>query len=1146
MKKLPILSSLGFALILSPSGPSHGALLPEPATEWVVEVGATGDATPVAFPTGKPDGFVIAVPGRIARVDGSGKVLYDKVIPVGPEGIQGETYHFNAVPVDLDGDGKEEILGTSYRSLAALDSDTGDVLWQFDLGTNLDMFHWAVAADLDGDGKPEILSPNTSGFMHCLNADGTLRWRQRRSTDMISMAAVDDINNDGRPEVVYGTRDSRMIALDSDGHLLWETGVDPLNFGRSWPLIADADGNGFKEIYSMCANRSLHSGLAAFSGPDGKLLWEAEMTNLAYCTLAAVDLDGDGVQEILAGDKGNTLACFEPDGQMRWRKFVSGRGMWSRPAVADVNGDGNLEILQTVRGVGEGGVGWYAFDGQGEVVGKFPMEGGCYGSITVTDVDADGGLEVLVATRDTRKVYCYSFGGPAEKGAVLMSGWGEAVKPTLAIASGIVPESTAQPFAFSAPIPSLRYGSNPVVLNTPPLEQGSILEISATGSDGRTEIQAIDVEPRSIFIDATLSVWAAGDVLFTFRLIDQLSHDILFEQSLPVSSVDPAAPVKSLAEQAIQELDQIRLAVQPTRPEAASFLRQREIIHTEDLSNLLGRIDAARELTPIGHDQLSTDVDLFLQSLKRTEGLARLVRPETGPAKSTAFVMWQDENSWDNTPALDDLPEAGGDIAVNLSAVGNEIESFAIHFVNIERHGLTLRIEPGVIVGATPEKPAIPVHQFVKFHRALALPSRYGPTVVDMLPPLGDGYLVDIAPGETATVWVNVETSNIPAGECEIRWPIRTLDSRSLSSNLTLRLKTSPIRLPEKSRYAANYWSQNSLGDINTIPDLNRNGQNVWYRIPFPAAEADAEGNLVGELDWTAHDAIFDGVEDIRLILYSSGPPTPKFPDGADVSDELRLAGQRAYCQAVLNHLREKYNLGYENFAFYIEDETGMVGGNENFLRGAKAVKAIDPKLQVYANPIGMITLKMIEEMEPYTDVWQPGVATVEMYGKSMIDIMRGPQGDKAVWMFVPPGQARVLEPLGFYRAFAWIALHHGIEGGGWWVYQTDDFWASDPTLEPGFGAVAFDGRTLVGTRRWEATRDGIEDFNLVALLRDALEKSPDPAAEQLLDEAIAFAYAGNRYQGNPQALLDHTENYLKFEDYRERLIQELERLSAP
>ncbi len=66
---------------------------------------------------------------------------------------------------------------------------------------------------------------------------------------------------------------------------------------------------------------------------------------------SAADVDLDGIMEVLAfvGDDGDTLFCFEPFGSdldsAQWKRPMSAYFPPATPALADVDGDGCVEIL---------------------------------------------------------------------------------------------------------------------------------------------------------------------------------------------------------------------------------------------------------------------------------------------------------------------------------------------------------------------------------------------------------------------------------------------------------------------------------------------------------------------------------------------------------------------------------------------------------------------------------------------------------------------------------------------------------------------------------------------------------------------------------------------------------------------------------
>jgi hypothetical protein len=75
---------------------------------------------------------------------------------------------------DLNGDGGNElVVGTSNREIAAFGAD-GERLWSFRLPG--DLFTMGCA-DLDDDGRSEVLAETMREALHCLNGDGTERYR---------------------------------------------------------------------------------------------------------------------------------------------------------------------------------------------------------------------------------------------------------------------------------------------------------------------------------------------------------------------------------------------------------------------------------------------------------------------------------------------------------------------------------------------------------------------------------------------------------------------------------------------------------------------------------------------------------------------------------------------------------------------------------------------------------------------------------------------------------------------------------------------------------------------------------------------------------------------------------------------------------
>lgn len=291
--------------------------------------------------------------GELTCLRGSGRHFWKRF------GEQGQPI------VDLDGDGILDFVRSwGDGTLLASSGSTGRRLWRHRPVPAVDVMQIMAAkrgdasdsnrtlspevVDLDGDGIGDLMAwePSSGGRglvspLHAISGrSGQLIWTlsdvSARITNTLAMAC-EDLDGDGHVEVVW------LAALDHNY---------PTRFGFS--------------------SNDAQLWLFVAAGKTGRLLWSQPLSP-AYghsvgqvspfqfqrvdLALAIGDLNRDGVRDILTPaitDAGllELRALSGHDGQLLWTRDRHPDGLsqeslrhWTAPTVADLNGDGNFEVV---------------------------------------------------------------------------------------------------------------------------------------------------------------------------------------------------------------------------------------------------------------------------------------------------------------------------------------------------------------------------------------------------------------------------------------------------------------------------------------------------------------------------------------------------------------------------------------------------------------------------------------------------------------------------------------------------------------------------------------------------------------------------------------------------------------------------------
>lgn len=340
------------------------------------------------------------------------------------QGNTGTRMWSNPASGDINGDGFEEIvIGSDDGFIYAFDPQGNSLPgWPKDLGTNQYGSRIVVEnsspalADLDGDGRLDIVMGNGPWYggsgdwqVHAWRYDGTevSGWPQSVYGDAFAPTAVCDLDGDSLPEVVAVTNLGKVYVWNRQGGLLpgW-----PLTVGtKIWagPAVGDLDGDGVKEIV-VAANNSGWLRISVLK-KDGSYLagWPQDLQTGALHVLsspALADMDGDGSLEIILASEKNSsgisyVYCLKSDGSHLegWPLALSFSSNYSSPAIGDLNNDGRPEIAL----LSGDGLLYSISHNNGPVINwsrEAPPNG--RGSPVIADLNGDRMLDVAVATED--------------------------------------------------------------------------------------------------------------------------------------------------------------------------------------------------------------------------------------------------------------------------------------------------------------------------------------------------------------------------------------------------------------------------------------------------------------------------------------------------------------------------------------------------------------------------------------------------------------------------------------------------------------------------------------------------------------------------------------------------------------------------
>ncbi|MCC7292674.1 MAG: VCBS repeat-containing protein [Phycisphaerales bacterium] len=275
-----------------------------------------------------------------------------------------------------------------------------NALWTVEL--KAPSFGSAAAADLNGDGKPDVVFGTYFNDAHVYaisGGDGSILWKFKSEGGPFDASILlYDVNRDGQVEVVFADSSTgTLFCLNGKGEVLWK--FKGQSSTDSPPAAADINGGGDIEIVYGTMKSDAKSGhVNCLKGATGERVWSVPVPGHIQSEPALVDLDGDGDLDVLVtnwmGDN-KLRALSGKDGKELWA-FDTADWVYHGTSVGDFDADQKPEVVVADR---KGHV-WMLKGSSGEAIWQAALEGERDGSVfapmTLVDVDGDAVFEIAV------------------------------------------------------------------------------------------------------------------------------------------------------------------------------------------------------------------------------------------------------------------------------------------------------------------------------------------------------------------------------------------------------------------------------------------------------------------------------------------------------------------------------------------------------------------------------------------------------------------------------------------------------------------------------------------------------------------------------------------------------------------------------
>jgi hypothetical protein len=481
-------------------------------------------------------------------------------------------------------------------------------------------------------------------------------------------------------------------------------------------------------------------------------------------------------------------------------------------------------------------------------------------------------------------------------------------------------------------------------------------------------------------------------------------------------------------------------------------------------------------------------------------------------------------NRWDPLD-LTDLPETGSETAglVTLDLMRGEVRGAAVNITNPfdESVTFTLWLE------------GMPAALNLELREVLVTDTQSRTPVtaaLRLLAPDNKGRCAMIVPaGCTRQLWISCRRPTGAARTHSGKLAVMSGED-DFRTELPLCVRLRDLDFPQAPRLHVGGWDYvqgtgayykapgNLKGNLALMRDMYVDSPWANSAVFPKGVKFDESGRLTGTLDFTVWDEWVKRWRGARnyCVFFSAGKSfhgekmgTPRF---------TTMVG--SWLTAWVRHL-EGQGLEARQMVILLVDEPHERSQDETLIAWAKAVRAAGLGVTLFVDPTYADPTKGDPDMYALHDVLCPNTPMMLQHGKPFRDFYLKQQADgKTLWLYSCSGPAKLLDPVTYHRAQAWLAFQMGAEGSFYWAFGCGggigDSWRAYVQSGVEYSPYFVGPDSVMEGKHSEALREGVQDHETLCMLRDSAARARKEGldapwvrkAEALLTEGVARAVA--------------------------------------